>query len=394
MSSLLIEPIGGISGDMLLAAAVDLGLDLGRLDGFLRGGGVEGFSLHSRRDSRGGIGGVRVDVELDPSEGHGHHGRSWREIRELLRRPAFAPILARAERIFDRLARVEAAIHGVPLDDVHFHEVGALDSIVDILGVSWALRELGEPAVFSRPPPLGSGLVQSEHGPIPVPAPATLALLRGLPVLWEGAGELTTPTGAAILAECASFDAPSGSFVPERIGYGLGHATWPDRPNLLRLTLGEARGTEAALCMFEAHLDDASPQLLAPLLEKLLAAGALDAAFGPLLMKKGRPGQRLTVVCRSLDREALTALVLRETTTLGVRWSPIERTELDRRLETVQTELGAIRVKLGLHRGEVWNVAPEFEDCAAIARERDVPLKHVLALAAAAAQRWWRSGSG
>lgn len=390
MKALLVEPIGGICGDMFLAAAADLGLALAPLVELLRAAGVGGFRVESRRDSRGGIGGTRVDVRIEAHDHPGEHlhGKRWPEIRELLRGRALAgPVGERAFRIFERLARVEADIHGVSVDDVHFHEVGALDSIVDVIGAAWTLRELGDPQVFSRPPPLGSGLVPSEHGPLPVPAPATLALLRGVPALWEGTGELTTPTGAAILAECARFDGPPGGFVAARVGYGIGHAEWPDRPNLLRLSLGEVREDAAAVGLLEAHLDDASPQLLAPLLEKLMEAGALDAALGALLMKKGRPGQRLTVVCRASDRAALTELVLRESTTLGVRWSPVERAELDRRVETVQTELGPVRVKLGLRGSEVWNAAPEFEDCAAIARERGVPLKRVLALAAAEAQR-------
>ncbi|MHB8418471.1 MAG: nickel pincer cofactor biosynthesis protein LarC [Myxococcales bacterium] len=393
MSILLLEPVGGISGDMFLAATADLGVDLAALETLLHGAGVLGFTLERRRDSRGGIGGTRVDVRIDEHGPHaaGHHGRSWRDIREFLQRPVLAgPIGERASRVFGRLARAEAAIHGVAVDEVHFHEVGALDSIVDVVGAAWALRELGDPAVFTRPPPLGSGLVQSEHGPIPVPAPATLALLRGLPALWEGAGELTTPTGAAILAECARFEPPPAALAVDRVGYGIGHAEWPDRPNLLRASLGElAAEAPPDVGLLEAHLDDASPQLLAPLLSTLLEAGALDAGFSPLLMKKGRPGQRLTVVCRSADRAALTELVFRESTTLGVRWSPVERAELERRVERVETELGPIRVKLGLHGGEVWNVAPELEDCAAIARERRVPLKRVLALASAAAQRFY-----
>jgi pyridinium-3,5-bisthiocarboxylic acid mononucleotide nickel chelatase len=386
VKALLLEPIGGISGDMFLAAAADLGVELPGLAALLRRAGVEGFSLASRRESRGGLGGTRVDVRIEAPGGG--HGRRWSEIRELLRRPALAgPAGARAAAIFERLARVEAEVHGVPVDEVHFHEVGALDSIVDIVGAAWALHELGDPAVFSRPPPLGSGLVQSEHGPLPVPAPATLALLRGLPALWEGTGELTTPTGAAILAACASFELPAEGFTLDRAGYGVGHAEWHDRPNVLRASLGATREVSAAVGLLEAHLDDASPQLLAPLLEKLMEAGALDAALGPLLMKKGRPGQRLTVVCRASDRAALSDLVLRESTTLGVRWSAVERVELERRVETVETELGRVRIKLGLRAGEVWNAAPEFEDCAAIAREHNVPLKRVLALAAAEAQR-------
>ncbi len=383
MTALLLEPIGGISGDMFLAAAADLGLPLDELAALLRGAGVEGFRIAVRREARGAVFGTRVDVEAAPAAHD--HGRSWRSIRQFLAEaPLPRPVAERAVRIFERLAVVEAAIHGVSEDEIHFHEVGAVDAIVDVVGAAWALDRLGAPRVFTRPPPMGAGLVQSEHGPLPVPAPATLALLRGKPVLWEGQGELTTPTGAAILAECAAFE-PPGPFAVERIGYGVGHADWPDRPNLLRASLGRAGGAADAVGLLEAHLDDATPQLLGHLVDRLLEAGALDAALGPLLMKKGRPGQRLTAVCRTADRARLAELVLRESTTLGVRWSAVEREELERRSVAVQTPFGSIAVKLGLRGGEVWNAAPEYDDCLAAARSRGVPLKDVMAAAIAAA---------
>ena len=384
MTVLWIEPIGGISGDMFLAAGADLGLDLDELSGLLAATGLSGFHIVSRREARGSVEGTRVDVELVE---HPAHDRSWRDIRALLDHPKLhGPIGARATRIFGRLAQVEAKIHAVSEEEVHFHEVGAVDSIVDIVGAAWILERLGAPTVLSRPPPLGSGLVKTEHGPMPIPAPATLALLQGLPSLWEGQGELTTPTGAAILAECARFESP-GLFTVERVGYGVGHATWVDRPNLLRMSLGNVATVPRPVGLLEAHLDDATPQLLGHLVETLLEQGALDVSLGPLLMKKNRPGQRLTVVCLASDRERLGDLILRESTSLGVRWSVVDRTELERRFETVETEYGKVRVKLGTRGSEIWNAAPEYDDCAALARERGVPLKLVLAAAAAAAQR-------
>ncbi len=212
MTTLWIEPIGGISGDMFLAAGADLGLDLKELSELLGAAGLSGFRLASRREARGGIEGTRVDVELGEQAGH---GRSWRDIRSFLDQPQLrGPIGSLATRIFERLAKVEAKIHGVAQERVHFHEVGAVDSIVDVVGAAWIVDRLEVSSVLSRPPPLGSGLVHSEHGPMPVPAPATLALLQGLPSLWEGTGELTTPTGAAILAECAKDDV--GQAIPVR----------------------------------------------------------------------------------------------------------------------------------------------------------------------------------
>ena len=389
MKSLILEPVGGISGDMLLGAAADLGLDLTDLERLLGAAQIVGFRLRAERAFRGGIGGTLVRVEIPEPDRHGH-GQRWPEIRTLLGHPTLGEIGRRAARIFARLAKVEAQIHGVDEETVHFHEVGALDSIVDIVGAAWALDRLGAERIYSRPPPLGSGVVQSEHGAIPVPAPATLALLQGKPTLWEGIGERTTPTGAAILAECASFEIPV-HFVPERIGYGVGHADWVDRPNLLRATLGTEGPalSRPEVGILEAHLDDATPQLLGHLVERLIERGALDACIAPIIMKKGRPGQRLTVVCREADRAALSEFILRESPSLGVRWSEVVRDELDRRTETVETEFGPVRVKLGLRGGEVWNVAPEYEDCVAVAQERAVPLKRVMASAAAVAQRLW-----
>jgi uncharacterized protein (TIGR00299 family) protein len=386
MSSLLfLEPIGGISGDLFLGAAADLGLDLGALESLLHGMGVAGFHLRLERAFENGIGGTRVTVELEQPGHHDHdaHGRSWNEIHKLLGHPALAPAVQhRARSIFERLAEVEGSIHGFATEQVHFHEIGATDSIVDIVGAAWAIEELGAPKIFTRPPPLGSGVATSKHGRIPIPAPATLALLRGLPVLLEGQGELTTPTGAALLAVCADFNPPF-DLVVARIGYGIGHAHWADRPNLLRASLAERAAARSAVGLLEAHLDDATPELLGHLIELLMERGALDAGCSPLTMKKGRPGQRLTVVCRTADRRALSELILRESTTLGVRWSPVERDELERRHEPVETPYGPIRLKLGLRGSEVWNVAPEYEDCAAAARRYGVPLKEVTAAALA-----------
>ncbi len=387
--TLFLEPIGGVSGDMVLGAAADLGLPLTELSDLLHAAGIDGFTIEARRDSRGSIGGTRVDVRVEAAV----EERTWREIRALLSGPGLpSGIAARAGRIFGRIARAEAAIHGLPEDEVHFHEVGALDAIVDIVGAAWAVERLGAEEIFTRPPPMGSGLVASEHGPLPVPAPATLALLRGLPVAFEGVGELTTPTGAAILAECARFQSP-GALRIERVGYGVGHAHWKDRPNLLRASLGET-ASRTAIGLLEAHVDDASAQLLGHLLDRLMEAGALDAGLSPLLMKKGRPGQRLTVVCRSADRAALTDLILRESTSLGVRWSPVEREELERRIVRLETPFGTLPVKLGLRGGEVWNAAPEYAACLAAARERRVPLKDVLAAAMAACEAWRESTAG
>jgi uncharacterized protein (TIGR00299 family) protein len=386
---LFLEPIGGISGDMFLAVAADLGADLAALADLLHGVGLQGFAIHAERATEHAISGTRVTVVAEEATGRAH-GRAWKEIRVLLQR--LPPSIAdRAIAAFGRLADVESQIHGVAPEEVHFHEIGAIDSIVDIAGGAWALHALGVDWVATRPPPLGSGTTQSQHGILPVPAPATLALLRGFPVLVEGQGEMTTPTGAAILSTWASFEPPPRVTI-SRIGYGLGHALWADRPNVLRGSLGEAdrrSPSPRSIALLEAHLDDASPQLLAHLIERLMEAGALDAGISPLLMKKGRPGHRLTVVCELDARAALTDLILRESPSLGVRSSTAEREELSRELVTVDTEFGKLRAKVGRLGGEVVNIVPEYEDCLAIARERKVPLKRVLAAATAAAHHLW-----
>jgi len=382
-ATLLLEPIGGISGDLFLGAMADLGVDLRPLTAVLEDLGVRGFRLRSERTSEHGIAGTRVTVDLD-AKAQEHSHRPWSDIRPLLERLP-AGVTKPALAIFGKLASAEGKVHGVAEEAVEFHEIGAVDSIVDIVGAAWALNRLGNPRVVSRAPPLGSGTVRSQHGVIPVPAPATLQILAGLPTLLEGRGELTTPTGAAILAACADFELPA-SFRAEKIGYGIGHTRFEDRPNVLRASLGMAGETPEQVYVLETHLDDLTPQLIANVAERLLGAGALDVALSPLWMKKGRPGQRLTVVCRAADRKALTEILFRESSTLGVRSYPVDRDELDRRVVAVETPYGAIRIKLGSLRGELLNAAPEFDDCVAAARRHGVPLKEVMASVTAAAR--------
>ena len=384
--TLYLEPVGGISGDMFLAAVADLGVDLHAVESLLHGAGVHGFEIQAEQGVEHAIRGTRITVRL----AEGHTQRDWKEIHAVLQRLP-GPIAERAIAAFGRLAEVEARIHGVPISDVHFHEIGAVDSIVDIVGGAYAIGALGVEKIATSPPPLGSGITASQHGTIPVPAPATLALLQNFPVLLEGKGEMTTPTGAAMLASWATFEPPR-RFIASRIGYGLGHARWEDRPNILRASLGET-GDQGALsrrvALLEANLDDSSPQLLGYLMERLMEAGALDAGLTPLLMKKGRPGQRLTVVCELDQRAKLTECILRESSTLGVRFTVVERDELSREIVTVQTELGPVRVKIARLADEVVNISPEYEDCAALARRLDVSLKRVLSAATVAAHQLW-----
>ncbi len=384
---LWLEPVGGIAGDMFLAAAIDLGVEVAALEAPLRTLEVPGWALKVSKAERHAIVGTHVDVVVTEPEG-GHDHRSWRDIDALISGSQLSEgAKARALQVFRHLGEVEAAIHGTTLEAIHFHEVGAVDSIVDICGAAVVLDLLGNPRVYSAPPPLGSGTVRIAHGVVPVPVPATLALLKDLPVRFEGVGELTTPTGAALLKTFATI-APPPEMIVERIGYGVGTKDFKDRANVLRMSVGRTTAKTSAatetLAVLECNLDDCSPQLLGALVETLMARGALDAWIAPVVMKKGRPGHLVGVLTDASHRQVMLDTLLTETTTLGVREHPVSRTALERRHETVQTKWGPVRVKLGLRGDAVLNATPEFADCRALAAKALVPVKDVQAAAIAA----------
>ncbi|HET7825528.1 MAG TPA: nickel pincer cofactor biosynthesis protein LarC [Anaeromyxobacter sp.] len=383
MALLLLEPIGGIAGDMFLAAALDLGVDRGALEAALRTLGVPGWRLEPSRKTDSGIAGTHVDVVV---EGEQPHARALRDVLALVDGsglPERARSAARA--IFERIGRAEAKVHGVAVDEVHFHEIGAVDSIVDVCGAAVTLHLLGWPKVVCAPPELGSGMRRSAHGLLPVPPPAVLELLVGKPVRPGGPpGEAVTPTGAAILAELAEV-APLPPFVPRRVGYGVGTSSWPDRPNVLRMTLGEPAPVAAStLWVLEANLDDCPGQLAARAIEAALERGALDAWAAPIVMKKGRPAFLLSALVQEEVREAVTRAFFEETTTLGVRRRAVERDALERAVVRVDTAYGAVRVKVARLGGRDLGAHPEYDDCALRAREKDVPVKEVMAAALAA----------
>lgn len=377
---LWLEPVGGIAGDMFIAAALDLGVSLEALEAPLRSLDVPGWEFVVTKAQRHAIVGTHVDVKVTAPEG-GHVHRSFSDINSLISRSLLsAKAKARAMHVFRLLGEVEAQIHGTTLENIHFHEVGAVDSIVDICGAAVALELLGNPTVYSSAPPLGSGTIRIAHGVVPVPVPATLALLKDVPVRFEGLGELTTPTGAALLKAFATVAAPP-ELIVERIGYGVGTKDWKDRANVLRMSLGRRSESATGLTVLECNLDDCSPQLLGALLETLLARGALDAWICPVVMKKGRPGHLVGVLTEASLRTMLVDTLLRETTTLGVREHSVSRTALERKHETVITPWGSVRVKIGFRGEMVFNVAPEFEDCRALAEVSKVPLKDIHAAA-------------
>lgn len=373
----------GISGDMTLGALVDAGCSLAELEALLRRLPVPGWKMSAEKVSRRGFRATHVKVESSDPQKH----RSLTEILKLIGQAGLPVAIAeRASRIFQRLGEAEALVHGVALDKVHFHEVGAVDAIVDIVGAAAGFEVLGIEGFYCSALNVGGGRVQTQHGNLPVPAPATAELLRGAPTYSNGIErELVTPTGAAIVTGVASRFGAQPEMTVAAIGLGAGSAELAEQPNLLRLFVGEsaARRTEASLeediVVLEANLDDMSPQLYGYFADRALDAGALDVFSTPVQMKKNRPGQLVTVLCHPSDREKLSDMLFRETTTLGVRQSSVKRRSLQRESITVETSLGAIRMKIARLNGQILNAAPEYEDCRKAAAERGVPLKQVLA---------------
>jgi len=381
-----LDPFAGISGDMFLGLLLDLGVPLETLRGGLAALDLDGWRLEERREKRRGIEGARALVEA----AEGHHHRTWRDIDALL---AASRLDARpkelARRIFRRLGAAEAAVHGIPVEEVHFHEVGALDAIVDIVGSAVGLCHLAPEAITCGPLPAASGTVATAHGTYPLPAPATLRLLEGWPLVAAVAGfEWVTPTGAAIVSTIAT-PAPLPAMTLARSGYGVGGRDPECLPNLLRGYLGEAGDDQESdqVAVLESHLDDARPEWLGALLEDLLSEGALDAAYAPLQMKKNRPAVKLTVICTPGDAERLSDLVLERSSAIGVRSYLARRRKLRREPGRVATPLGEARVKR-IYRGDrLVRVTPEYESCRELARSSGVPLPEVYRLVERAAEQ-------
>ena len=387
---LYIDAVGGLAGDMLLGALLDAGADEERVAAGLHA--LAGVALESERVMRGPIAARHVRIVSDEGP---HPHRRWAGVRELID-AAGLPVRAaeRAHAVFAALARAEAAVHGIEPEEVHFHEVGALDAIGDVCGIALALESLEIEELTCSPLPLARGMIGSAHGPLPLPAPATLELLRGAPVHGvDGEGELVTPTGAAVVAALAGAFGALPALRLQSIGYGAGTRDLAERPNVVRVLVGvreSAGGANAAAVMIETNLDDLSPELVPDAAERCFAAGALDVWVSAATMKKGRPGVVLAALARPADERAVAETMLRETTALGVRVSPVRRWELERRFVTVEVAGEAVRVKLGMLDGETVNAAPEHDDCRAVARRTGRPVKDVWAAAlAAAAGRTW-----
>ena len=448
MKTLYLDVFSGLSGDMFIGALLDLGADFRQLEYGLAKLNLEGYSLAHRRAAKCGIEGVKFDVLLtEPApvpasegpdyhahshthshgpgdhshahgpgdSGHSHDGsRNFHQIKLLIRASTLSDwVQEKSIAVFHRIAVAEGKIHGMPPEQVHFHEVGAVDSIVDIVGGCLALELLGKPRVLASAVVEGTGWVRCAHGRMPLPAPATLEILgaRGIALTQcEEPRELLTPTGAALLAEFAESFGPMSGLVAERVGYGVGTRDNDTRPNVVRAALGEVAGesnscsafsvqsdktvTAAAahdwdtdtVAVLETNLDDVSGEVLGAFVENALGAGALDVFHTPIQMKKNRPGVLLTVLCAAADADKFAALLLRETSAFGVRRTLAERRKLKREFLTVQLPQGEVSVKIGRLDGAVVQVAPEFESCKQLAAKSSVPLRAIYEAALATAR--------
>jgi len=364
---------------MLLGALVDLGADAAALEERLRRLPLAGLRLEVSEVEKNGIRARKVTPRF--ADG-GKSFRTLGQVREALRGGALDDIvLSRAKKIFQRLAEAEAAVHGKTAGTVHFHELGNPDTLVDVVGVLLAWNDLGIEEGYASPVNLGGGEVRTDHGVLPVPAPATAELLKGWPVFTDGEeGEKTTPTGAALVSHLCAPAAPLPPVRLARTGYGAGERDFASRPNCLQILLGEKGGDDDGdeAIVMETNLDDVNPQVFGYLTAHLLEAGAIDVYVTPVVMKKGRPGHLLTVLVRPEDMERVGRLVFRETGTLGYRYRRVGRRKIGREIREVATAHGPVRVKTGIMDGEVVRSAPEYEDCLRIARASGQPLKDVM----------------
>ena len=385
MRAAYLDCFSGISGNMFLGALLDAGLPEAVLRDAIAKIDLKGFSIKIKPVDKWGIRATHLDVDLTSK----HHHRGLADILKLIRAAELPDaVKEKACMVFERLGKAEAKVHGMPLDKVHFHEVGAVDAIIDIVGTVFGFHYLGVERIYCSPLRVGRGFVKAAHGIMPIPAPATAELLHGIP--WYPGDidkELVTPTGAALVAElCSGFgDRPSG-FLAEKTAYGAG--TWDlVIPNVMRLSLGSLseQKTSDEIWQLEANVDDSTPEVIAYAIDKLLAAGAVDAWITPIIMKKGRPAFLLSALCTEANKAAVEDVVFAETSSIGVRWQQVRRTVADRSMVAVQTEWGTVGVKVAERDGQVTNVAPEFGDCRHLAEQSGAPLKKIYQ---AALQAW------
>ncbi len=380
----------GASGDMILGALLDAGLPLETLRTEIAKLGLGHYELSVERVVKKGMGGSQAVVAVDEGHHH-HHHRHLRHIEEIIGDSALSDrVKGDSLKIFHRLAEAEAKVHRTSVDDIHFHEVGAMDAIIDVVGAAAGFAALGIDEIHLSPLHVGSGTVECAHGALPVPAPATMELIQGVPIYSTGVtGELLTPTGAAILTTLASGFGPMPAMTVDKIGYGAGTSE-PAIPNLLRLCLGRASMEDVGyeverMAVIETSIDDMNPQIYEHLMERALEMGAMDIFLSPLQMKKNRPGTLVTIICAP-DRVAeFSDFLIRETTTIGLRWRVENRIKARRDFEGIDTEFGMVKLKIARKGKTMINLTPEYEDCKRLAREKNVPLKSVMAAAWASA---------
>ncbi|MDI6782799.1 MAG: nickel pincer cofactor biosynthesis protein LarC [bacterium] len=380
-----LDCFSGISGDMILGALVSAGVPIESLSAELAKLNLAGFKLQSRSVTKHGIAGTKVEVIIEQEQQFNHVN----DIQKLINKSKLDEKIKQTSiNVFQKLADAEAKVHGVTVPQVHFHEVGALDAIVDVVGSIIGINLLGIQEVYASNLNLGTGFVKTQHGMMPIPAPATMELVKGLPVYNRGIErELVTPTGAAIITTIATRFGEMPVMEIQSIGYGAGDQDIPELPNLLRLSIGEKSEPkkseirdsfeEESITVIETNIDDLNPQIYGYLMEKLFSAGALDVYYTPIQMKKNRPGILLTLLTSATNVDRLTEIIFTETTTFGIRIYPAKRQTLDRESVTVQTKYGSIRVKVGKRNGKIVSASPEYQDCLLAAEKHNIPIKEV-----------------
>lgn len=378
------EPFSGISGDMTIGALLDLGFGFEELQEKLTLLRLDGYRVSAEKCVRSGIRATKFHVEI----GHSHHHRGFTDIRKIIESSGLSPwVREKSIQAFHRLAEAEGKVHGQPLDQVHFHEVGAVDSIIDIVGTMIAMEAFLPARIVSSNINVGKGTLKCQHGIYPVPGPATQELLKGIPVFSNSVdGELTTPTGATLLVTLTDSFGNMPAMRVSQSGYGAGTRETPGNANVLRISIGELNAEtgvspDEQVAVIDATIDDMSPQIYGYFQEKALAAGALDVYSTPIQMKKNRPALKMTCICTLADVDRMAALIFRETTTIGIRYTVAMRKTLRREFVTVQTSYGMVTVKVSLLEGRPVNFVPEFEDCRRLAAEKGVALKEVQAAA-------------
>jgi hypothetical protein len=378
MKALYFDLIGGASGDMILGALVDAGVSVKKLQELLGGLQITEFELKVKTVTKNGFSAKKLDVLVadQPPERH------LKEIKKLIRNSSLTEsIQNRAIRIFQRIAEIEAGIHNVPVEQVHLHELGGTDTIIDITGTLLALDLLGITEIYSSPVPLGKGFIAGAHGQIPLPSPATTALLNGVPIYGRDIeSELVTPTGAALLVDLVDEFGPLPPMTLSAVGYGAGGRDLPI-PNLLRVLVGEITTGETAtldqLVILETNLDDLNPEVYPHVIDSLFSAGALDVTLTSIQMKKNRPGTRIEVLCKPSDKDGLRAILFQETSTLGIKQSLVDRFALPRTIQKVQTSYGKVQVKIAETSPGNLKISPEYEDCRKLAQKHKVPITKI-----------------